>query len=72
MEFKTADELKKLFNVTASFYELEIDNVIYKCRNRLDIKSKIHKDIDKPDIIVVMMNPGSSKPGVLEILCQNR
>ncbi len=59
-DFVYAKSLKKLFCITGSFYELVIDGVIYKCRNRLDIKSK-NKNTTTPDIIVIMMNPGSSK-----------
>lgn len=62
MDFIPAEDLKKRFDITGSFYELEINNVIYKCRNRLDIKSKENINTNQPDIIVVMMNPGSSKP----------
>ncbi len=62
MEFIYADELKKKFDVTGYFYELDLNNIIFKCRNRLDIKSKEYIESTAPDIIVVMMNPGSSKP----------
>lgn len=62
MEFIYADDLKSTFNVKGCFYELDINNTIFKCRNRLDITSEFYNGSDKADIIVVMMNPGSSKP----------
>ncbi len=62
MDFIYAEELKKKFDVTGHFYELDVNNIIFKCRNRLDIKSKEYLEGNSPDIIVVMMNPGSSKP----------
>jgi len=61
MKFKYADELKKIFDVYGYFYNLKISNSILKCRSVLEIKRKNIKT-QVPDIVVVMMNPGSSVP----------
>ena len=45
------------FNINGFFYE----NKKYLCRKYLDISRK-KSDTDKPDLMVVMMNPGSSRP----------
>jgi len=50
-------DLKNNFDVTALFYEIEG----YKCRKYLDIKN-IKSNLSQPDLMVVMMNPGSSYP----------
>lgn len=62
MKFIYADALKQLFTVTGSFYQLSINRKRYNCRNKLEIKSTNYVGGCKPDVIVVMMNPGSSKP----------
>ena len=49
--------MRDRFDVEGHFYK--IDN--YKCRKYLDIKSKDLK-LSVPDLMVVMMNPGSSYP----------
>ena len=58
-----AGELKKHFDVTGHFYDLKLSDSVFKCRSLLEIKRKgiIFKN-DTPDIVVIMMNPGSSKP----------
>lgn len=61
MEFIYADELKKTFDVYGHFYNLKLSNSILKCRSVLEINRK-NKSNQIPDIIVVMMNPGSSIP----------
>jgi len=61
MKFIYADELKKKFVVCGHFYNLKLSNSILKCRSILEIKRK-DKLIQTPDIIVIMMNPGSSIP----------
>lgn len=58
-----AKELKTVFDVFGHFYDLEISGTVFKCRSLLDIKRKdLNDDIIIPDIAVIMMNPGSSKP----------
>ena len=61
MKFIYADELKKSFNIYGHFYNLKLLDKVFHCRSVLEIKRK--KSINKlPDIIVIMMNPGSSIP----------
>lgn len=64
MEFIYADELKTKFSVYGHFYDLEIGGRIFNCRSVLEIVSKSADDLanSKPCAVVVMMNPGSSKP----------
>lgn len=49
--------MRENFNITGYFYQ--IGNL--KCRKYLNIKKRNIK-IRKPDLMVVMMNPGKSKP----------
>ena len=49
--------MKNKFNITGLFYEIHG----YKFRKYLNIKKKDSSKIG-PDLMVVMMNPGSSKP----------
>lgn len=52
--------MKEEFEITGHFYEIENDkNGNY--RRFLDIKRK-PANTEQPDLMVVMMNPGSSKP----------
>ena len=61
MNFIPAKELKESFDVYGHFYNLRLSNSIFKCRSILEIKRK--KTEDKiADIIVIMINPGSSAP----------
>jgi hypothetical protein len=64
MEFIYADELKNKFSVFGHFYDLEIGERVFKCRSVLEIILKSADDLSnsKPCAVVVMMNPGSSKP----------
>ncbi|MDT3280688.1 hypothetical protein [Shewanella scandinavica] len=64
MEFIYADELKTKFSVYGHFYDLKIKDEIFNCRSVLEIVSKTVDDISnsKPCAVVVMMNPGSSRP----------
>lgn len=58
-----AKELKKIFDVTGHFYDLKISGSVFKCRSILEIKRKgINGESKIPDIVVIMMNPGSSIP----------
>lgn len=70
MDFLSADELKKIFHVLGSFYNLRLnDGSIVKCRNQLNIIEREYLKINsnsleqaKIDLLVIMMNPGSSRP----------
>ncbi len=64
--FVYAQELKSCFKVKAHYYQLRIKSHRYLCRSVLEIchqKSGHQNRADKRlDALVVMMNPGSSKP----------
>lgn len=60
MKFKYAKELKKIFCVTGSYYKLQAPDGIYACRNLLEIKRS--NSSEECDLLVIMMNPGSSRP----------
>ncbi len=64
MEFIYADELKQKFSVYGHFYELEIRGAIFRCRSVLEIisNSESIEPSATPCAVVVMMNPGSSRP----------
>lgn len=64
MQFIYADDLKRLFSVYGHFYDLEINGQTFKCRSVLEIVSKSSDSVSgsTPCAVVVMMNPGSSKP----------
>jgi hypothetical protein len=64
VKFIYADELKKLFNVYGHFYDLRIGSKVFKCRSLLEIVGREIDDHTKqlPDAVVIMMNPGSSRP----------
>ena len=70
MKFQYADELKKRFTCYGHFYELVLLNGDrLKCRSVLeivdaDISREAPSDLSEmqPDVVVVMMNPGSSHP----------
>ncbi|MBE6069339.1 MAG: hypothetical protein E7211_16870 [Clostridium lundense] len=64
--FKSADELKKMYEVYANFYKMmQADGKIYTCRNVADIYDKEFKASNiksKPQALIIMMNPGSCEP----------
>jgi hypothetical protein len=64
MEFIKADVLKKQFSVFGHFYKLKLRGVLYPCRSVLEIVANDVStgDFSNPCAVVVMMNPGSSKP----------
>ncbi|MEN8255736.1 MAG: hypothetical protein ABFR33_09745, partial [Verrucomicrobiota bacterium] len=70
MEFLYAAELKKRFTCYGHFYELVMmDGERARCRSVLEIvdtsiPQEIPSDISgmEPDVVVIMMNPGSSHP----------
>ena len=64
MTFLYAPELKQIYDVYGHFYNLKIGNTVFKCRSILEI-TKQGKALDRTqavDAVVIMMNPGSSKP----------
>lgn len=63
-EFIYADALKQRFHVFGHYYDLQIDEQAFPCRSVADVLS-IELNADEsttPDAVVIMMNPGSSKP----------
>ena len=64
MQFIYANELISQFSVFGHFYDLNIDGQTFNCRSVLEIVSKSIDSIadSNPCAVVVMMNPGSSKP----------
>ncbi|MDF7823670.1 hypothetical protein P4B35_06555 [Pontiellaceae bacterium B12227] len=72
MEFMYAAELKKRFTCYGHFYELALMNgETAKCRSVLEIVDTSIPQADPsalaertPDVVVIMMNPGSSRPKV--------
>ncbi len=62
--FISGDQLKKKYVVYGSFYNLKISsNEILPCRNRLEIMERSQvNNLDLPDALFIMMNPGSSAP----------
>jgi hypothetical protein len=64
MQFIYAHDLKSQFSVYGHFYDLEINGITFKCRSVLEIvaKSSGFASDSNPCAVVVMMNPGSSKP----------
>lgn len=71
-DFIYARELKNLFTVYGSYYDIELKNGDKaSCRNILEIYRKDNFDpaedfkkpfFSKPDALFIMMNPGSSEP----------
>ena len=64
MNFIYAGELKTRFNVFGHFYDLRLGGKVLKCRSTLDIVAADISDCSTmlPDAVVIMMNPGSSRP----------
>lgn len=58
---KPSNELNTIFEVTGHFYQTKICGVQEKCRSLLEIKRK-NRTTDSSDLLIIMMNPGSSKP----------
>jgi len=61
MKFIYATELKRCFDVYGHFYDLKIEESVFQCRSELSIVRRGSRS-DLPDMIIVMMNPGSSAP----------
>ena len=64
VNFIYAGELKTRFNVFGHFYDLRLGGKVLKCRSTLDIVAADISDCSTmlPDAVVIMMNPGSSRP----------
>ena len=64
MEFVYADELKRSFSVRGHFYDVEIAGKVFPCRSVLEIIANAgdSEATGVPDAVVIMMNPGSSRP----------
>ena len=64
MQFIYANELKSQFSVFGHFYDLNINDQTFNCRSVLEIVSKSIDSVTNsiPCAVIVMMNPGSSKP----------
>lgn len=64
MDFIYADSLKLLFKVFGHFYDLKLGEEIFKCRSVLEIVADgvEYSANTLPDAVVIMMNPGSSRP----------
>lgn len=61
MDWSVAD-LKNTFDVLASFYQIELGNNKYLCRNHAVIFRKGFANQTFPDAVIVMANPGSCSP----------
>lgn len=55
-------QLRKEFEVWASFYELEVGSETFLCRNHAYIKRKGERGPKSTNALVVMANPGSCHP----------
>ncbi|MDQ7049494.1 MAG: hypothetical protein Q9M92_08110 [Enterobacterales bacterium] len=64
MSFIYAKQLKVEFNVYGHFYQLVEGKHQFDCRSQLEIIRSNFKDTEEsmPNAVVIMMNPGSSKP----------
>ncbi|MFZ1322090.1 MAG: hypothetical protein WAT71_11095 [Ignavibacteria bacterium] len=63
MKFIYAKELNQMFDVFGHFYNLKLSGSVFKCRSVLEIKKKDLSSVNGlPDMVVIMMNPGSSRP----------
>ncbi|CAG9606865.1 DUF1643 domain-containing protein [Pseudoneobacillus rhizosphaerae] len=62
MEFWSAEQLRKEFDVIASFYQIEVGSILYQCRSHAVIFRKGYNNQGFPDAIVCMANPGGARP----------
>ena len=68
MKFIYASELKEIFSCYGHFYNWQLEKDEYPCRSVLEIvrkKDNVDKNSlwgKKADAVVIMMNPGSSRP----------
>ncbi|WP_075980800.1 hypothetical protein [Bacillus massilinigeriensis] len=61
MIFYPVEQLREEFEVSASFYQIKVNNKSYQCRNHALIKRK-GIDNHQPDAVIIMANPGSCSP----------
>lgn len=61
MLFPTEGELKQVFEVEGSFYELEVDGRREICRSSLVI-TRIGTETERTDALFILMNPGRCLP----------
>ncbi|MEH7226662.1 hypothetical protein V7112_22930 [Bacillus sp. JJ1566] len=64
MYFYPAEQLKKEFAVTASFYRFQVGDKKFLCRNHAIIKRKEVTKQEEPNAVIVMANPGSCSPNI--------
>lgn len=62
MEFWSAEQLRKEFDVLASFYQIKLGTRMYHCRSHAVIIRKGSANQEHPDALIVMANPGSCRP----------
>jgi hypothetical protein len=70
VRFIPANELKHKYGIFGHFYSVEVaPNKVVECRSVLEIIEKPHApekasllSSRKPDVVFIMMNPGSSRP----------
>jgi hypothetical protein len=62
MDFWSVRQLRKEFDVIASFYQIEVGGEFLKCRNHAVIFRKGFANQTVPDAVVCMANPGSCSP----------
>jgi hypothetical protein len=62
MEFWSAEQLRKEFDVIASFYQIEVGSILYQCRSHALIMRKGGANQKSPDAVICMANPGSCSP----------
>jgi hypothetical protein len=55
-------DLRNIFDAIASFYQIELGNKKYLCRNHAVIFRKGFANQTSPDAVIVMANPGSCNP----------
>jgi len=65
VNFLYADELKQCYQVFGHYYDLELAGEVFPCRsvaNIVGLCTELETLGGPPDAVVVMMNPGSSRP----------
>lgn len=60
-KFTPASELKKQFRVSGHFYDMVVDGIHFPCRSILEISADTAAPMEL-DFVVIMMNPGASRP----------
>lgn len=67
MDFISRKDLLMEFEVEASFYNVEIGNSVFECRNQARIK-RIDFSADELDAIFILCNPGSCDPVIKDMV----